>query len=403
MFVFPVAVAAVAPGSTVRSAWAQSADATTEAARKYWTAGVEAYKAGKYKDARDAFIQAYAIKRVPDVLLNLGLSEVKGGFPEDGGNHLVQYLREKPSAKPEDKDSAEKAIADAKKKAAYVVVSVDASGADVSVGGTSIGKSPLLEPYFVKAGKHKVTATLGSKSSSTEVEARVGQATLASLTLGVPSVVVPPPPTTQPTTPPPPPTTPKPEPTPKPTVAPPPPPPPTAAPTATTPPPPPPPPPPPATGEREEFGSWFARKPLAWVGTGVTGAGFATGLIGAIVAATNTTKANSDAKQIADYAQSQMLDRKPCGAAGGGGDAPGYEDACNILRQDLRDRDAGFVAAGVGFALMGVGLAGTITYVMLDWYPSKKAATTAKTPGGFFTIVPSITPTQVGATVVGGF
>src|SRR5689334_8167747 len=63
-------------------------DPVTEAARVKYQEGVKAFEAGRYEDARSAFLQAYALKRVPAVLLNLGQSEIKSGHYEEGGNHL---------------------------------------------------------------------------------------------------------------------------------------------------------------------------------------------------------------------------------------------------------------------------------------------------------------------------
>ena len=80
--VFALTVAAVAPLAVAgpvggRAAHAQPADAVTEVARQRYREGVKAYEAGRYEDARSAFLQAYALKRVPAVLLNLGQSELR--------------------------------------------------------------------------------------------------------------------------------------------------------------------------------------------------------------------------------------------------------------------------------------------------------------------------------------
>src|SRR5262249_55530103 len=87
----------------------QQGDAVTEVARQRYEEGVKAFDAGRYEDARSAFLQAYALKRHPAVLLNLGMSELRGKYPEDGGNHLQQFLREHSSATADQKASAEKA------------------------------------------------------------------------------------------------------------------------------------------------------------------------------------------------------------------------------------------------------------------------------------------------------
>src|SRR5436190_579042 len=93
----------------VGTAFAQQ-DKITEAARQKFIDGVAAYDAKNYEEARELFLQAYSLKRHPAVLLNLGQSELKAGYTEEGGNHLQQFLREMPNPKPEDRASAREAI-----------------------------------------------------------------------------------------------------------------------------------------------------------------------------------------------------------------------------------------------------------------------------------------------------
>src|SRR5690348_14418208 len=80
----------VALGGLESVAHAQGAppvnDSVTVVARQRYTEGVAAYDAGRYEDARSAFLQAYALKRHPAVLLNLGQSELRSNHPEDAGN-----------------------------------------------------------------------------------------------------------------------------------------------------------------------------------------------------------------------------------------------------------------------------------------------------------------------------
>jgi tetratricopeptide (TPR) repeat protein len=142
---------------TTTSALAQQ-DKITELARAKFVDGVAAMNAKRYAEARDLFLQAYAMKRHPAVLLNLGLAEIRTGDADVGANHLQQFLREFDQAKPEQRDTANKAIAEAKKTSAYVIAIVDTDGATVMVDGQVVGQSPLTEPYFVKAGEHDVEA-----------------------------------------------------------------------------------------------------------------------------------------------------------------------------------------------------------------------------------------------------
>jgi hypothetical protein len=372
-------------------------DPVTEVARQRYEEGVKAFDAGRYEEARSAFLQAYALKRHPAVLLNLGLSELRSGkYVEDGGNHLQQFVREHTAATPEQKASAEKAIADAKKRTAWVVVSVDAAGADVSIDGTALGKSPLLDPHFVKPGKHTLLASLQGKSATTQVDAKAGAATPANLNLGVGSAppvagVVPPGGAA-------------------------------AAPPSTAPAPPPSGPPGggyqptpsggqmsfgastngPDTGggEREPFFSWYGRKPLAWVGTGVAGVGLILGLTGSIIALDASSSADNNAGQIQDEADRRGIE-EPCGPVDSGGerDVEGFRDACNILRDDFSKYDTGVAVAVTGWVLLGVGVVGTVTYAMVDWYPKKKPASTT----GTLEIAPIVSPSYRGIGAVGTF
>ena len=148
----------------VRSAHAQ--DAATDLARQRYKEGVTAFDAGKFEEARLAFLQAYALKRHPAVLLNLGLSELKSNHPVDAGNHLTQFLRDAKDASPEQRQTAQASIEEAKRRTAYLVIAVDQPNADVSVDGTLVGRSPLADPVFVEPGLRTVVATFDGRNTT---------------------------------------------------------------------------------------------------------------------------------------------------------------------------------------------------------------------------------------------
>lgn len=416
----PSLMADVGAGSSLLSgsiAFAQPAatDPITEAARAKYQEGVRAFEAGKYEDARSAFLQAYALKRVPAVLLNLGQSELKAGHPEDAGNHLQQFIREHKTAKPEEITSAQNGIADAKKKTGHLIVIVNAVGADLSVDGTSIGKSPLLDPYFVKPGKHTLYATYQGQAATTTVDVKKGIATSATLTLNVAT----PAPTTPPiTTAQPPPTTPPPV-----YTAPPPT---TSAPPGSTAPAPTYPYPgstapyiPPAqndplappsatsispdqpTGTREPIFDWFKRKPVAWIGVGVTGVGLIMGIGFSAAAAGASGNVNNYADQIASEAAKDGVS-SPCGKEDDpSDDLAKYNTACETLRSSLSQYRTDVAVAATGWVLFGLGAIGTAVYTMIDWYPKR---TTAAAQGPqILGITPVVSPTQGGLGVFGRF
>lgn len=400
-------------------------DPVTEAARQKYQEGVKAYEAGKFEDARSAFLQTYALKRVPAVLLNLGQSEIKSGHWEEGGNHLQQFIREHKTATPDQITAAQNGIAEAKKKTGYVVVIVNAVGADLSLDGVAIGKSPLLDPYFVKPGKHVLYASAQGSASTTAVDVQKGIATSAMITLNVatpaPTNTAPVPTQTAPaptyTAPAPTYTTPAPTATytgPAPTypyptstapyvppatndpLGPP-------APTGTM--------PPPDTGGREPLFTWFQHKPVAWIGAGaaVIGLGLGLGFTGA--AATAQGNANAYVDVIKTQAVKAGVVGSPCGKEDDPSDdnpaligtdaATGQPvNACEKLHQSLSQMRADVGVAATGWVLFGLGAIGTVTYAMIDWYPKNKG--TAKGPQ-ILGIAPAISPTQQGIGVVGVF
>lgn len=390
-----------------RAAQAQPADAVTEVARQRYQEGVKAFDSGKFEDARAAFLQAYALKRHPAVLLNLGLSEVKSGHPEDGANHLQAFLRD-PTGTPDQRASAEKAIAEAKKKAGFVVVIVDANGADVSVDGTAVGKSPLLDPVFVKPGKHTLLATYQGRSATAAIDAKAGTAAAANLQIGVPGapVVAPVPAPAPAPAPAPVGAQPQPQPQPQPAYVPP-------GPLAQ------PQPEPPqqpilstggdqgSTGEREPFFHWYGRKPLAWVGTGVAGVGLIIGIIGSASAGKASSAADQHTSEIKNYAKTDPVtgfgQKPPCGSTdSASGDLPGYEKACTALRKDMSDYNTDVAISAVGWVAFGVGVVGTATYALVDWLPKKNR--TADLGPKITGVAPILTPAgERGFGVIGTF
>ncbi|WP_434048184.1 MULTISPECIES: tetratricopeptide repeat protein [Sorangium] len=431
------------------SSFAQSSDAVTEVARQRYEDGVKAYDAGRFEDARTAFRQVYTLKQHPAVLLNLGQSELRSNHLEDAGNHLQQFLREHTTATPEQRAAAEKAIADVKRRTGFIVVVADANGADISIDGTLVGKAPLPDPVFVTPGKHTLFATYQDRSATTQVDAKIGAATSATLTLGTTGAAPAPvagAPTPGPAAPPAAPTSTFPG-TATPTPAQPPaagtaqPIPGTTAPGAATPgttapgttpagatapsaapaapttsggltlstsntmgsmg-------PDQASGGREPFFHWYKRKPLAWAGTGVAGVGLVMGIVGTAI----TTNASGNAEDIGNEIKAFVARNEstipanrraqPCGRREDpSGDLPGFENACGSLREELDSYDGALPWAITGWVLLGVGVVGTATYAMIDWYPSEQK--TAAAGPRVTRIAPVVAPGQASLSVTGTF
>ncbi|MEZ4440285.1 MAG: hypothetical protein R3B72_14405 [Polyangiaceae bacterium] len=341
-------------------AHAQETDQVTALAREKFTEGVTAYDAGRFEEARSMFLQAYALKRHPAVLLNLGQSELKANYVEDGGNHLQQFLREHTTATEDQKNAAKAGIQEATRRTGSVILIVNADGADVAVDGKAVGKSPLLDPWFVPAGSHVAAAAKDGQTAQSSFDAKKGTVVSVQLTLGTNAPAVIPTPT----------------PTPDPSVAPPP------QPAATAPPgypppgpmgPPMQPMPPPNSygadtggGGREDFIDWFVDTPGAWVLGGVTG----VGVIGGIAFGIAGGVASSSVTNVNDEILAKMASRGDTASCGPEDnpslDVPFYANACNQLRDNISARNLDYALMGVFFGVGAAAAAGTVIYYFID-------------------------------------
>ncbi len=380
------------------SAQPPTTDVRTQRARELFIEGVEAFDQKRYEDARTAFLQAYALKRHPAVLLNIGQCELRLGRPVTGGNHLQRFLREHKSATEAQTKAAKEGISEARRRTGYIVVIVDTDEATVTIDGQSQGRSPLLDPVFVKPGKHKVTASHGGRSISKNVDARRGTATPVTINLQKPAVTGPPP-----VTPVPPPVYPTPSPTePVPPYSP--------GPPGTEPGPPIGPGPDTGdTGGRENFFKWFKRKPGAWVATGFAGLGLVGMVgfsIGAGIANANITHVESEIQKESDNPHDPAgivpEGQKPCGDVDDpAGDRSYYHETCDQLRDNMKAYDIDVALAVTSAVVLVAGVTSTLVYYFVDTRKGNKTADNTQSPS--IAVVPVIAPTQQGLGIIRTF
>jgi hypothetical protein len=180
-----------------RYAAAQEKDAVTEMAKRRFQEGVKFFDQKRYEEARAAFLQAYALKHHPAVLLNLAQCELRSGHHLEAARHFSAYLRDPPAnGTSGERSDAEKGLSSARAKLGRIQVSVT-SGAEVLVDGENVGTSPLPEAVDSAPGNHTVEARLGGRSTSTSVTVTVGRSATATLSLegGSPPIAPLPPPT----------------------------------------------------------------------------------------------------------------------------------------------------------------------------------------------------------------
>jgi hypothetical protein len=374
---------------------AQDKDAVIEMARRRFQEGVKYFDQKRYEEARAAFLQAYALKRHPAVLLNLAQSEARSGHPAEAARHFATYLRESPNAAATERADAEKGLASARTKLGRIHVTAP-SGAEVLLDGELMGQSPLPEQLDATPGTHVLEARMGGRNATASVAVQVGKSSNATLSLDSGQVSAPlPPPPVAPSSPTVPPTAPseaqeKPAVEPKENPSP--------AETSVQ----------VSTEGREPFFSWLGHNGVGITGVAVTiiGAGVGT----AFLLAANKASENSDSVTAQIQQESMNIGINSMGVCVDPVtkvrqssvkeeqktvEIERFQQACSLLTDNLDKRKQDRAYATVGFVLAGVGLTATfVTYFLT----SNRGGSSSSA-----IVVPVISPGHAGLAVVGSF
>jgi hypothetical protein len=365
---------AFAPVAAVPPAWAQgtSDEASTNMARARFKEGVGFFDKGQFDMARAAFLQAYALKKHPAILLNLGLTCLKGGHAREAYRYFKQYLAEAKDITANQRADANDGLNQALASLGQIEVTA-AAGSEVTVDAEHVGTAPLSEPIAVEIGSHmiKVRAPDGTTDSQSLTVLR-GEREVARFVRAVPAPA--PAPAPAPTEPPPappvvsPPAPQAPPPSPReepPSVS--------SEPEATTP-----------ASARHGSGFWPANKVPIYIGAGlvVAGAGVAIGMLAARQSAQD--KANSTAASV-------VSNHGKCPAPAGA--SPNLVSVCahyaNDQNQINQDATAANIAIGVGIAAF----VGTVVY----WIVARKQHAVETT------VVPVVGPKYGGLSLSASF
>ncbi len=366
-------------------------DATVAIARERFKEGVALFDKKDYDKARIAFLQAYALKKHPAVLLNLAQSELRSNHEADAAKHFAAYLREGKDASDSERTAAEAGLNATRAMVAEVTVNVDEGGAEVFVDTSSEGISPLPGPLYVTPGSHSVEARKGGKSAATQINASAGRQLTATLNFATkPAPVVAPIPSNpdQPEAP--------------------------AEPDQPSEP----------SAGRKPFFKWLVSSPVGVVGLGLTGVGLGVGVGGALASNHAYNNADSIAEQIKKNAAADSNQAAPdtsslCNdpsswltshdyvqnmktpdLATRTGE---YKNACSKYPDNVNHGDTLKTVATVGFVVGGVAAVGTIIYYFIDPSAKEDSAKEAHEPRRRIAIVPTVGPSQSGLTVMGSF
>lgn len=363
-------------------------EATTSIARERFKEGVQFFDQKQYEKARAAFLQAYALKRHPAVLLNLAQSELRSGHEADAAKHFAQFLREAKEATEAERQAADSGLSAAKAVVAELAVNVDEDGAVVSVDGSAEGQSPLPGAVYLSPGAHNVAAKKDAREVTQAVTAVAGQSTAMSLRLRKAVAAA----ETEAD---------KAKADRSPTAAGQ-----SAAPTATTPAE-----APPSQGEarrRQGFFEWAGHSPVAWIGGGITALGVAGGIGFALGAKHNYDNADDAAAQIRKEATADGLpSTQGLCVVGPSSQLTAekramYRKACATYTDYVDKGDQMKTISIVSWAVAGAAAVTTLIVYAVDG--TAPASETAKRPRGFKAqLAPWVSGSERGLFVVGSF
>jgi hypothetical protein len=322
-------------------------DAMIEMARERFQEGVKYYDEKQYEKARAAFLQAYALKRHPAVLLNLAQSELRSGHEADAAKHFATYLREHKEASALEKQEAEKGLAAARTKVGEVNVETD-DGAELFVDGQPEGRTPLPTPLYLEPGQHSIEARKEGKAGTSSVTAKAGASTSINIALSTPAPAASPAPAAG-------------EEGPSPAEG-------SAAPTesdiaaesdtggaAST-----------ESEGRAPFFVWAKHNKVAWIGGAITLVGAGAGIAFAITSKSSYDGAEETATEIRTAAAEDNLQVHPCNNPASNPRPQQYVNACNKYSDQVKAGDDRKTGAVISFVVAGAAAAGTIVYYLID-------------------------------------
>ena len=313
--------------STVPHRAAAQDDPVTMQARARFKEGVDFYDKGQYENARLAFLQAYALKKHPAVLLNLAQSSAKAGHPLEAAKYFQQFIKESTSASPQQRADAESGLAEVRQKLGRIEI-VAPAGTDITLDEKErLGTAPFSEPLDVEPGAHSLRAP----NETVRVTANAGQKVQARFGGGVQPVAPVPvaPPTAAPATPPPGP-----------------------PPAETTM-------PPDDTGTKEPLPMW-----PGYAGIGVAGAGLIGVILFAAFKADAQSKADAVAGEIRDAANKRGISSVGVCSSTNASIQKDFGGACTTLKQNNNKVDTNATIANVSGVVLGVGAAFAITWLI---------------------------------------
>lgn len=154
-----LALAALLPAQAAHAQTLPNAaldESVVEKSRELYREANEHVQRKEWAKARAALLAAWSLGRHYSIAANLGECELALGRHRDAAEYLDFALRNWGTAFPEAKQKAQTMMDEALKRVAVVEVVSAVEGADITVGGVVMGRTPLKAPIFLDPGSHEL-------------------------------------------------------------------------------------------------------------------------------------------------------------------------------------------------------------------------------------------------------
>jgi hypothetical protein len=151
---------ALVVGGALTHATPVSAQDNREEARTHFNRGVEAFEAGTFEQALDAFQEAYRLAPHPSVRVNMANCYERLGRPIEAIFHFQRFLAESESVPAAQRREVQAAVRRLEGQIGNVTFRVSPDGALVRIDGQEIRRAPIGEAVRLMPGSHTVEVRL---------------------------------------------------------------------------------------------------------------------------------------------------------------------------------------------------------------------------------------------------
>ncbi len=149
--------------------------------------GMKLYDQGDIAGALEKFQAAYAAFPSPKLMFNIGQANRELHRHIEALEAFEKFLADAPDASSEMMEDARKYISELQRKLGQIYVDCMTAGAEVSVDGKSVGRTPLPDLIWAAPGHHQITAKHESVAPAVEeVDVKAGAVSSVTLRLAAP-------------------------------------------------------------------------------------------------------------------------------------------------------------------------------------------------------------------------